>query len=90
MIQINRRDSKIKCKKLRRQGVITGTLRRCSGEIISISVKGSSIDTFVNNNGLNEELIVIFENKKIKTRIYKVQRNLMFHNIDNIDLIEKN
>lgn len=89
MIQINRRNSSGKCKKLRRQGLITGTLRRCNGEIISISVKGNSIDTFVNKNGLNAELVVLFENNEIKTRIYRVQRNLMFHNIDNIDLIEK-
>lgn len=89
MIQINRRNSNIKCKKLRRQGLITGTLRRRNGDIIPISLKGSSVDTFVNKNGLNEELIVLFENSEIKTRIYKVQKNLIFHNIDNIDLIEK-
>lgn len=88
MIQINRRNSNVKCKKLRRQGLITGTLRRCNGDIIPISVKGNSIDTFVNKNGLNAELVVMLENSEIKTRIYIVQRNLMFHNIDNIDLIE--
>lgn len=90
MIKVNRRDPKIKCKKLRREGIITGTLKRCNGDIIPISVKGSSIDTYVNSNGLNHELIILFEGSEIKTSIYRVQKNLIMHNVDNIDLLEKN
>ncbi len=90
MIEVNRRDPRIKCKKLRREGIITGTLKRRNGDIIPISVKGSSIDTYINSNGLNHELIILFENSEIKTRIYRVQKNLIMHNVDNIDLLEKN
>lgn len=89
MIKITLRDVNIKCKKLRREGIITGTLKRLNGEIIPISLKGSKIDCYILNNGLNKELKVSLNGEEIKTKIYRVQKNLLIHNVDNIELLEK-
>ncbi len=89
MIEINLRDVNIKCKKLRKEGIITGTLKRINGEIIPISLKGNKIDSYILNNGFNEDLNVVLNGEEIVTKIYRVQKNLLIHNIDNIDIWEK-
>ena len=89
MLKVDIRDIKVKCKKLRNKGIISGTLKRINGEIIPISLKGSDVDKYILNNGLNKEVFIIFNNEKINTKIYRIQRNLLVHNVINIDLLEK-
>ena len=89
LLKVDIRDIKVKCKKLRKKGIISGTLRRTNGEIVPISLKGSDVDKHILNNGLNKEIFIIFNNEEIRTKIYKLQRNLLVHNVINIDLLEK-
>ena len=89
VLKVDIRDIKVKCKKLRKKGIISGTLKRSNGEIIPISLKGSSVDKHILNNGLNNEVLIIFNNEEINTKIDRLQRNLLIHNVINIDLLEK-
>ncbi|MBE6053803.1 MAG: hypothetical protein E7212_07790 [Clostridium sartagoforme] len=88
MLEVNIRDVKKRGKVLRNKGIITGTLKRTDGEIVYIQMLGNSLDTFVARNGLNLLLQINFQGQLIKAKIDRVQRDVLFHNIINVDLLE--
>ncbi|WP_066894914.1 hypothetical protein [Clostridium nigeriense] len=89
MIEVNIRDVKKKGKTLRNNGIITGTLKRKDGRVFSIETFGNNIDTLVARSGLNLNLEIKFQGEVLNTKIDRVQRDTLFHNIINIDLLEK-
>ena len=88
MLEAKLRDIRKKNRSLRNAGLVTGTLKRENGLIIPISMISNKLETFVKRNGLGTEVIIEFEKEVIKTKIDRVQRELLIHNIINIDLIE--
>ncbi|MCI6693504.1 MULTISPECIES: hypothetical protein [unclassified Clostridium] len=89
MLEVNSRDIKKKGKTLRNKGIITGTLKRIDGRVYNIQMNGNDLDTSVTRNGLSLILPINFQGELINTRIEKVQRDVLFHNIINVDLLEK-
>lgn len=89
MIEVKIRDLKKKGRSLRNKGIITGTLKRKDGSIFNIEMSGDNLDTLVNRNGLSLSLAISFESEVINTKISRVQRDVLLHNIINVDLLEK-
>ena len=88
MIKADFRDIKIKGKVMRNKGYSTGTLKRKNGDIIPISMVGHKLDTYIARHGLNSKITIELDGVKINSKIDRVQRDLIFHNAINIDLIE--
>ena len=88
MLEAKLRDVRKKNRPLRNAGLVTGTLKRVNGLIIPISMVSNKLETFVNRNGLGTEVIIDLDSEIIRTKIDRVQRELLIHNIINIDLIE--
>lgn len=88
MLEVNSRDVKKRGKVLRNKGIITGTLKRKDGKICNIQLFGSNLDTIVYRTGLKIRLQIKFEGELINTKINRVQRDVLFHNIINIDFLE--
>ncbi|WP_411168654.1 hypothetical protein ACH36K_16315 [Clostridium sp. MB05] len=88
MLEANLRDIKKKGKTLRNLGMVTGTLKRKNGEICLISMIGHKLETHLLRNGLKSKIQLNFENNIINTRIERVQKDIIFHNVINIDLVE--
>ncbi|MBS4804687.1 MAG: hypothetical protein KH005_07380 [Clostridium sp.] len=89
MIEVKIRDLKKKGRSLRNQGIITGTLKRKDGRIFNIEMNGNNLDTLVNRDGLLLSLSISFESEVINIKISRVQRDVLHHNIINVDLLEK-
>lgn len=89
MIEVKIRDLKKKGRSLRNEGIITGTLKRKDGRIFNIEMNGNNLDTLVNRDGLSLGLSISFESEVINTKISIVQRDVLHHNIINVDLLEK-
>ena len=89
MIEVKIRDLKKKGRSLRNDGIITGTLKRKDGRIFNIEMNGNNLDTLVNRDGLSLSLSISFESEVINTKITRVQRDVLHHNIINVDLLEK-
>ncbi|MDU5109112.1 MAG: hypothetical protein E6248_01590 [Clostridium sp.] len=89
MIEVKVRDLKKKGRSLRNEGIITGTLKRKGGRVFNIEMNGNNLDTLVNRNGLSLSLAISFEGEVINTKISRVQRGVLHHNIINVDLLEK-
>lgn len=83
-MKLELRDVSIKCKKLRRNNLATGTLKK-DGQIIPISIKGSDIDKYSKRNVLMENLKLDFDGSEIEVKVMNVERDLLKHNITNID-----
>ncbi|WP_300384993.1 hypothetical protein [Clostridium sp.] len=88
MLEAKLRNVKKKSRSLRNVGLVTGTLKRVNGLIIPISMISNKLETFVNRNGLGAEVVIELDREVIKTKIYRVQREVIIHDIINIDLIE--
>ncbi|MCF0147294.1 MAG: hypothetical protein HUJ77_02730 [Clostridium sp.] len=88
MLEVSSRDLKKKGKSLRNKGIITGTLKRKNGQVYNIQMNGNNLDTLVARNGLNLRLPISFQGDLINTRIEIVQRDVLYHNIINVDLLE--
>lgn len=88
MLEARFRDVRRKGKTLRNEGLITGTIKRKNGEICAISMIGHKVETYVLRNGLGTKFEINLENEEIKGRIDRVQKDLLKHNIINIDIIE--
>lgn len=88
MLEVNVREVKKKGRALRNRGIITGTLRRKDGRVFNIEMLGNPLDTTVARYGLKSRLEIKFQGELINTKISRVQRNVLFHNIINIDLLE--
>lgn len=89
MIEVKVRDLKKKGRSLRNEGVITGTLKRKDGRVFNIEMNGNNLDTLVNRNGLSLSISISFGSEVINTKITRVQRDVLHHNIINVDLLEK-
>ncbi|MGL5615387.1 MAG: hypothetical protein ACRDD2_04040 [Sarcina sp.] len=88
-LNLNLRDVSIPCKRLRKDNLATGSLRR-GDKVIPISVKGSDIDKYVRDNGYDKLVDVEISGENIKVKIALSKRDLIIHNIVNIDFIEVN
>ena len=88
MLEAKLRDVRKRNRTLRNAGLVTGTLKRTNGLIIPISMIGYKLDTFTKRNGLGVEVIIELDSEVIKTKIDRVQREMLTHDIMNIDLIE--
>ena len=84
MLNANKRDVKIKCRKFRNNG----KANRKNGDNISISVKISDLDKFLAKHGDHSDLEINLEGEVINTSIIEVQRDLLVHNAININLRE--
>ncbi len=82
------RDVKKKGKVLRNSGLVTGTIKRKNGEISLISMVGYKLETYISRNGLKTRMKINFEGDIIDTIIERAQKDVVLHNIINIDLIE--
>ncbi len=89
MLEVKVRDLKKKGKTLRNNGIITGTLIRKDGRVFYVEVDGNKLDTLVKRNGLSLRLQINFEGEVINTKINRVQRYVILHNIINVDLFEE-
>lgn len=89
MIEVKVRDLKKKGRSLRNKGIITGILKRKDGRAFNVEMNGNTLDTLVNRNGLSLSLSISFEGEVINTKIIRVQRDVLHHNIINVDLLEK-
>lgn len=83
-MKLELRDVSIKCKKLRRNNLATGTLRK-EGKIIPISVKGSDIDKYIKKYGAYNNITLEFEDQEVVVKVINVEKHLIDHNITNID-----
>lgn len=83
-MKLELRDVSIKCKKLRRNNLATGTLRK-EGKIIPISVKGSDVDKYIKKYGAYNNITLEFEDQEVVVKIINVEKHLIDHNITNID-----
>ncbi|ELC8441936.1 hypothetical protein QYB59_000944 [Clostridium perfringens] len=88
MLQANKRDVRVKCRKFRNAGEATGVINRKNGENVSISLKISDLDKFLAKYGDHSNIDINLENEIIKTSIIEVQRDLLIHNAININLRE--
>lgn len=88
MLEVNIRDLKKKGKSLRNKGIITGTLKKVNGEVYNIQMNGNDLDTIVTRSSLRILLPINFRGELVNTKIEKVQRDVLFHNIINVDLLE--
>ena len=88
MLEANLRDVKVKGKVIRNLGYSTGTLRRKNGEILPISILGHKLYTYLSRHGLKTNITIKLEGLIINSKIDRIQRDLIFHNAINIDLIE--
>lgn len=86
-MQLFLRDASIKAKKFRRNNIATGTLRRVNN-IISISIKGSDMDKYIRDNGFNKIMDVEFEGENLKVKILGTKKDVLLHNIINVDFQE--
>ncbi len=82
------RDVNKKGKVLRNLGLVTGTIKRKNGEISLISMVGYKLETYISRNGLKTRMKINFEGDIIDTIIERAQKDVVLHNIINIDLIE--
>ena len=83
-MKLELRDVKIKCKKLRRNNMATGSLKK-DGQIIPVAIKGSDIDQYRIAVGLRKNISLEFEGADILVKVLKVERHPVNHNITNID-----
>ena len=88
MLNANKRDVKIKCRKFRNNRKATGVINRKNGDNISISVKISDLDKFLAKHVDHSDLEINLEGEVIKTSIIEVQRDLLVHNAINVNLRE--
>lgn len=83
-MKLELRDVNIKCKKLRRDNKATGTLRK-DDKIIPIQLKGSDVDKYIKKYGAYNNINIEFEDIQIVVKINNVEKDLINHNIINID-----
>ena len=88
MLEAKFRDSSLKCRKFRNKGLTTGTLKRKNGEIIPISMIIYKLDAYLNRNGFEELIEINFEGEILKAKIKQTQKDIVNHNVINIDLLE--
>ncbi|MBU5453907.1 hypothetical protein [Caproiciproducens sp. MSJ-32] len=88
MLEAKLRDIRKKGRTLRRLGQVTGTIRRKNGDIIPISMVMHKLETYVSRYGLGSKFDINFENETIKVKIDRVQRDILLHNIINVDVVE--
>ena len=81
MLDALMRDTKIKPKKLRREGYATGTVRRKNGDVMPVILIGRVVDHSWMDIKLGDE--------EINTEIINVYRDVLMHNTIDIDLKEK-
>ncbi|MGL4452525.1 MAG: hypothetical protein ACRCTZ_15275 [Sarcina sp.] len=83
-MKLELRDASIKCKKLRRNNIATGSLRK-NGKVIPVSIKGSDIDKYAKKYGVEKNITLEFEGNEIEVKVVNVERHMLDHNITNID-----
>lgn len=89
MLEIKKRDVKVKCRKFRNEGLATGTLKRKDGEIIPIYLLSRVIDKILVANNYNKNIVLTYDGEEIQAKIDRLQRHLTLHNTINADFIEQ-
>lgn len=88
MLEAKLRDVTKRGRVLRNSGLVTGTIKRKSGEVVPISMVGYILETYILRNGLVRSLVIKLEDEKLNVKIDRVQRDVTVHNVINIDTIE--
>lgn len=83
-MKLELRDVNVKCKRLRKNNIATGTLRK-DGKVIPISIKGSDIDKYTKRYGIKKNITLEFEGSSIDVKVVNVEKDMIDHNIINID-----
>lgn len=89
MLDALMRDTKIKPKKLRREGYATGTVRRKNGDVIPVILTGRVVDSYLAIHGDHSWMDIKLGDEEINTEIINVYRDVLMHNTIDIDLKEK-
>ncbi|MGU8568913.1 hypothetical protein ACV3R5_00105 [Clostridium perfringens] len=77
MLNANKRDVKIKCRKFRNNGKATGVINRKNGDNISISVKISDLDKFLAKHGDHSDLEINLDGEVINTFNYRSSKRFI-------------
>lgn len=88
MLEANVRDVRKKGKVLRNSGLVTGTIKKRNGELCLISMISHKLETHLLRYGLKSKIKINFQGTLIDARIDRVQKDVIFHNVINIDLLE--
>lgn len=83
-MKLELRDVNINCKRLRKNNLATGSLRK-DGEVIPVSIKGSDIDKYAKKYGVEKNITLEFEGNEIEVKVINVEKDMIAHNIINID-----
>lgn len=89
MLELSYRDVSIKGKKLRRQGLVTGTLRRKNNEIIHISLLSNELEKYIAATGYEKDVDVMLNGEVIHAHIKEAQRHFTMNNVINMDFVER-
>lgn len=88
MLEAKLRDVKVKGRTIRNEGYATGTLKRKDGNVIFISILGYKLETYLQRNNNKRTVDISFDNEVINTKIDRLEKDVVVHNVINIDLIE--
>lgn len=88
MLEAKLRDIRKKGKVLRNSGLVTGTIKKRTGELCLISMISHKLETYLFRYGLKSKMKINFQGTLIDARIDRVQKDVIFHNVINIDLLE--
>lgn len=88
MLEASVRDLKVKGRTLRNVGLCTGTLKKKSGKIVPISLVSHKLETYLGRHGLKSNIEISLNGEKVISKIDKVQKDVVVHNVINIDLLE--
>ena len=88
MLELSYRDVSIKGKKLRRKGLVTGTLRRKNNEIIHISLLSKEVEKYIDATNYKKDLDVVLNEEIIHAHIREAQRDFTMNTVINMDFVE--
>lgn len=88
MLEAKLRDSNLKGRKFRNEGMAIGTIRRLNGDIIPVSLLSRKIDKYFSANQGVSHVDVNFEGEIIKAKVIASEKHVLLHNTINIDFQE--
>lgn len=88
MLELKVRDERIKGKKLRNKGLVTGTLKRKNGDIIPICLLSNLLEQYILVTDYCKDLDVVFEKEIVHAHIKEAQRHFTKNNVINMDFVE--
>lgn len=88
LIKASKRDSSIKTRKFKNQGMSIGIIKRKDGSNLPISLKRSDVERYLRNFRGNEELNLDLDGEEIWVKILNIQRDIIRHYPHHIELVE--